>query len=95
MGTLHTVVLSESYIEQNAVWLRPFLFDMKEHQMRFFLCYSYKEAAGGLLEFEVHPKANAEKLRVLLPPHAVVAILLYQTQQNPFGFAHQEKIHEQ
>ena len=91
MSTLHTVVLAEEYKEANAVWLRPFLFDMPDLDMYFFLCYSHKEAAGGFLEFEVHPKANAERQRILLPPHAVVAILLYQTQQDPFGFVHQEK----
>lgn len=75
-------------------WLKRFvLVHSSNPPAHFFACTSYSNLQVGelMVEFEVVPNnANVEKERVLLPLHAVAAILPEQSRKNPLGFAQAE-----
>ena len=95
---IHTVILQPEYAAQHIQWLDRFVFqiDMPKIPEYFFSCFSYQVFETGLVEFVVlvkgGDKSNAVRQHVLLPFHAVAAILLDDSRKNQFGF-HQEQSH--
>lgn len=83
---LHTVALHQQYASDNGAWLRHFVFHIDGFDQPFFHCYSYVATAIGMVQFEVMLKSNAGKATVLLPAHAVVAILHDEGQKSRLGF---------
>lgn len=83
---MHTVFLQNLYAEEHRQWLNRFVFH--KDQLNFFSCFSFQLSEIGLVEFEVLLKggATAERQRILLPTHAIVAILLDESRKNPLGF---------
>lgn len=94
--SMHVVILSISYAEQNLSWLSRFVFHNEEKSTYFFSCRVVQACPTGMLEFqEVAMKANGETTDILLPLHAVAGVLLDQSHKNQFGFAYQEGCSEQ
>ena len=94
---IHVVILDPRYAEAHMPWLKRFvLVHSSNPPVHFFACASYSNLQAGelMVEFEVVPKkANVEQERVLLPLHAVAAILPEHSHKNPLGFA-QGEFHE-
>ena len=94
---IHTVILYPTYAKPFIHWLERFVFRATgDGEDTFvFSCFSFQVSETGLVEFEVLLKkvgTNAERQRVLLPLHAVAAILPDESRKNQFGF-HQEESH--
>ena len=91
---MHTILLDPTYAEQNYTWLKRFVF--RGDNLTFvFSCYSYQFLSNGFVEFDMFPKANAERTNILLPARVIVAIFLDDSHKNQFGFLYQEIDHEE